>query len=321
MDRVVFLQEIVPSATAVLVAAVVSLVLALIVGVMGVTRGRPNALFGGVVLGPVGLVAAGLSMWSASGIGPSDAEASLSSFAAILGTSLFAFALGLFPVGFHALLASVAGARHAPRRWWAAGLGAVLVLVTVALPVVGTSLVGNGELVRFGILRAVTYALVGVVTVPALLGGVPDSDESEACGPEPGANAALGFAMFVALGEGAGRAAAWFLLLDPFLARDSVERRIAFVDEIGATFMDPATTWSLVTVAVGLGVGLVGLASVALQPGARRMWALAGLLWLAVPVAVALTWEPPRQAWYDLAQAVPLPVVDAPADGTSAPPE
>ena len=117
MDQSLFIETVTPGLTALLVLTFVSVIVGVFIGVRALTHGRTVPLLGGVVVGPLGLAALGLSRWALS-IGVVDEETAWRVVFGVVGPLLLVPFFAVVPAFLHGILAAVAGGRGPNRRWW-----------------------------------------------------------------------------------------------------------------------------------------------------------------------------------------------------------
>ncbi|MBW2255093.1 MAG: hypothetical protein JRI25_10905, partial [Deltaproteobacteria bacterium] len=272
MEPTALVQGLGGTLFALLLGAILGIVAALVSGVL-LLRGRrvPPVLAGCAVgiPGLVGLGAAGLAMRGVA----TDPEAAL---AAAVAYRLITVFFALPGAVFLALFAAVAGARSAPRRWWAFGVGLGLVVVTLAIGLVGGVV---EEDLAYPLVRSAAYGLLGLLTAAAMLCG----GEEDAAGPEAGVAAGVTFAMVVALGEASGRALEDLFLL-AVMIEVPTEGRAAYVEHSFAEVLAPMAPYHWGTLAAACVLGLVAVAA---GVRAGRLAVLSGLVWVVLaPVAL-----------------------------------
>lgn len=312
MDQALFLETITPGLTGLLVLTFVCVVLGVFIGVRALTHGRTAPLIGGLVIGPLGLAAFGLVLWNRVGDQMVDgtSEAAWQGIFGMIGPLLMVPFLALVPVLLHGLLAAVAGARGPNRRWWVPIAALLPLAVAVVAPTLGGWLAGGG-LFPLGVLRTVLYAVVGLLTLPALLGG----GDAEGGGPEAGAAAGVTFATFVALGEASGRALFWFLMLGPFTTVVTADGRLEMVQRVRDDLLSTAEVWSAIAVLAATAVGALALVGAA-RGGSRTVHAILGGLWLVIAPLPLVLGDVTDVAWARLAYTLEATLIEAP----SAPP-
>lgn len=248
---------------AVLLAGV-GLIAAVVVGVLLLTGRRVPWPVAPLALS---LPALAVLAFTAGQPGPeADLAALTQDVTASVGNRLLLFFL-LAPLGgLFLLFAAVAGARHAPRRAWVAGAGALGVLAVVVCAILG----GYADLSpEFGWMRGGAYLITGLLTSAALLGG----GKPEQPGRDAAPAAAVTWALLVAAGETSVRSLNELLLVLQAASMEAVHRE-AFVQ---AAFSD-GTSASLPCTWAALGLAMaVGLLGVATSPGQGKRWLSAAM--------------------------------------------
>jgi uncharacterized membrane protein len=197
---------------------------------------------------------------------------------------------------FLALFAAVAGARKAPRQWWAFGVGLVLVVATMVIGIIGGVL---EEDLAYPLVRSVAYGMLGLLTATAMLCG----GEEEDAGPEAGAAAGAAFAMVVALGEASGRALEDLFLL-AVMNKVPAEGRAAYVEQSFAEVIAPLAPYHWGVIAAACALALVAVAA-GIRAG--RVTVLWGLVWVAfAPMAYRLG-DPSAEALAQMGGEPPAP--------------
>jgi len=264
-----------------LLGAILGIVAGLVSGVL-LLRGRrvPPGLAGCAVGIPalIGMGASGLALRSVS----ADPEGAL---AAAVAYRLITVFFALPGAMFLALFAAVAGARSAPRRWWAFGVGLGLVGATMGVGLVGGVV---GEDLAYPLVRAAAYGMLGLLTAAALLSG----GKEDTAGPEAAAAAGVGFSLVVGLGETSGRALEDLFLL-AVMNKVVAEGRAAYVTQSFADVLAPVAPYHWGTLAAACALGLV---AVAVGVRAGRVAVLSGLVWVALAPVALWMGDPPPEA-------------------------
>ncbi|MFT4621620.1 MAG: hypothetical protein ACI8PZ_000272 [Myxococcota bacterium] len=179
------------------------------------------------------------------------------------------------------VLLAVAGARPLPRRWPMFGVGLAGALVVAGLAAGAGYAVDNAV---FGNVRALAYAVTGVILAAGMLGG----GDGEGAGAEVCGGASLLLPLLVAAGESAERGLVHLILLQR-LPEVPAPQRVELVQRFLDAF-SPELAWGTGALVVASLVAVVG-ATVAVREGAARAaGAAAGALWLVA--AFVVLWGP-----------------------------
>ena len=317
MDQAALVQAMIPALSVMLVITLLSVIAAVVLGVLVWTRSRTPALLSGLALGLLPLGIAVLALIPVKG--PPTFSQAWAFGPAILG--IFAV---LLPALLHLAGTAAAGASRGPRTLWVPAVATAGVVVVAALPSVAASMVGEGQFTALGGFRTVVYGLAGLLLLPALLAGDPD----EAAGPEASAAAGLSYVTVVGLGEAAVRSIFGFVLLGAFAATRTPDKRMELVDTVIADLLAPLTPWSWATFAVAAVVAALAVVPALRTGGSRAALSGLGLVWVGIAALPLLLAGPDRDTWRGWSTAVPLPEaspVEAPVPpleppGSGAPP-
>jgi len=289
------IQELIGALMWVLIPSVLSLILAIILGVSLVAKKRlPLALH------PLPVALPALAGWmmglsSLWGWSPANgAEEAMTTLSAVSLVRLSVFMLTAPLCAVTLLFCAVAGARHVPRRRELAGVGLVLVVACSVLPMLGAV----DETLLFGQVRGACYIFVGWMVVLAMLSGGADEDT----GPDAAATAGICFALLVSTGESALRGLFEFIALGSIQNPEEVSERSAVVEKFYAV-LAPELPFTWIVILIAAAIGVLGLFAAYRRGRPGRGLLVAGL-WLLWPVLL-LTSDIGIDRMTELALALP----------------
>lgn len=294
MDQVVFMEANALPWSALVAAALLSLLGAVVVLIAILTGSRVHPLLAGLGTGPLVLGIAVSIRVLPLALSPVDSvyvAAGLCLMAPVL-----VGGVGLI----HGGLAGLAGSWRSPRSWGPAlGIGALGLGVAV-VPILGGLVVGGGTL-PFGIVRAIFYALLALLLIPALARGGAEDHAS----PEAGASAGLAFAAVVGAIEAGVRGVNWFFLAPALASLPTLSERLEALAVSQELVLRPSLVWHWITVLLAVGVALASVALLARTRGRLVLWL--GALWLLVGPAALLLGDLSPSTWEGYLSEAPRP--------------
>ena len=267
------LADLIPGLLVELLAGGAGLVVALVSGILLVSRWRVPSVI--TAMG-VGIPAVAPPLFGLYWLSSHEPETAAMAVAA----TTFLGVLVVLPIALiQGVLLAWAGARRAPRRFVDAGGLAAAACGAAVLTAMGGAVVGND---MFGNIRAVAYMVVALPLVAAALAGGGEDE----VGGELAAGASLILALVVATGEAAERGMVQLIMLQR-MPEVPVEVRAEMVAAFSQNFV-PELWWGAAAVGV-VGVAAAGVGVWAgIRGGARPVAAYVGLLWLPVLFFVLL---------------------------------
>jgi len=303
MDPARFLEINALAWTGLLVLTLLSMVGAIVIGVGMLTSSRVRPVFAGLALGPLAIAPPVVAAASSAFADP--AEAVLRATGVLLVAPIFAWPVAATGL----LLFAGAGALGSPRRIGPAlGFGAAALLLTL-VPVVGLFQVDG--LFEFAIVRAASYAALGLLFAPSTLAGDPEGRASL----EAGAASALALCAYVALAEAGVHGVIGYFLIGalavvPAAARDDV------IAAIHQSHVVPSIFVGVVAVAIAGTIALVAIGRAARARRHAASWV--GAVWVAIALAGLWLAAPSQAAWSAFAATLPEPPIDG-ADAPASP--